>query len=145
MKQLYYLCICLSLAILLAPASLRAEDVDAVHKAYDNGGFGAYFSNEAPAALAEKNPAESLSEIEPASGMVANEGMVEEKQAESELEKVYNTDINRTVIERDNGSQAAQDTIGDGNVGIFYDHSYDERLGDESDAIGVKLKIMEFE
>ncbi len=85
--------------------------------------------------------AESLSGIEPAAGSVSPE---EESRAGSELEGEYGTPVSHTVIDRGDHETIIRDRVGAGEVGIFYENKQDGRINDNHDAIGVELKVLEF-
>jgi len=35
--------------------------------------------------------------------------------------------------------------MGDGDVGLFYEHKKDGRVQDDQDAIGIELRLLEFD
>lgn len=117
--------------------------------AVDNGGFGAPFTKKAPAALGgdastaiAAEPA-APADIEPAAGMTLdqapNNGDIKTEE-EKELEKRFDTNVERTTFDRGADSTQTHDRMGDGKVGVYYGHKKDE----QSDTIGVDVKLMEF-
>lgn len=123
--------------------------------------FGNPFSNQTPGAFDDPDP-ESLAarlnsdsdmgDVDPASlnaimtaaGDEARQDNLSEQAAEDVLTDEYGTDVTRTVIDRGDGETATRDRMGEGEIGVFYDHKRDERIMDSDDAIGVEIKLHEF-
>jgi hypothetical protein len=114
---------------------------------YERDDFGgARFATNSHSALREnsekKSAITSPQEIEPAAGAV---GTKQESQAEQELEEKFDAKVDQTVIDRGDHEIMIRDRIGGGDVGIFYDNKKDNRINDQEDAIGVELRLMEFD
>lgn len=122
--------------------------------------FGARFGGQAPIALQDE--AEGLQDIEPAAGDESgNEAapspeIIEEKSAEKpsadeatdreqDLEKEMGTDVDSTVQDLGDGQVQQHDSVGEGNVRTFYKSETDGRVMDNNDAVGVEVKVLEFE
>ncbi len=140
----------LSVFVVLAVMSFSARAAD------DFGGFGgAGFSNQGHPAFGDVMmnddadlDAAAVAGIEPAAGDSSQEDAQAEKQSgavQEELEKKFDTDVTHTVIDRGDGDTNTRDRVGEGEVGIFYDHNKDERLMDDDDSIGVEMKVLEFQ
>ncbi|MCB9988142.1 MAG: hypothetical protein H6868_02275 [Rhodospirillales bacterium] len=116
----------LALSVFMCPAiTLAADD-----------GFGAgeeKFSNQGHPAFGEPTLADEVSAIEPASG------------EEEELEEVMGDEVTTTVIDHGDGDVSTRDRVGEGDVGIFYQNDRDDRIMDDDDAIGVEMKLLEFQ
>lgn len=97
--------------------------------------FGARFQGETPAALEE--PITAPQDIEPAAG----DG---QDAVETELEEKFQTEVESTTYKSGDGQTKSHDSVGEGDVRLFYQNKKDERVMDDKDVIGVELKLLEF-
>ncbi len=149
-----------SLALWSAMAIFYTVSAPHTALAEDDGGFGGAvpFSNERHSAFEDPadlpSPAQmeadalaatarQLEEIQPAAG--EHDNPPENQKQEVELKEKFDADLTRTTLDRADGDVSSRDRVGDGKVGVFYDHNSDDRIMDEDDAIGVELRLMEFE
>ena len=87
--------------------------------------------------------ARGVSEIEPAAGPAKTI----QSETEKELEKEYGVDVEQTVIDRGDSETLTRDSFGDedDNVRLFREHKKDGRIQDDQDAIGIELRLLEFD
>lgn len=89
------------------------------------------------------DPAE-LQNIEPAAGGPDIHNTDDITNAEQELEAKFDTEVTRTIQQGPSGEIETRDRVGDGPVGIFYDHGKNDRMSAEEDTIGIDMKLLEF-
>ena len=91
-------------------------------------------------------PATSMAQ----SGDVMVEGkkklpLTQEEREERELEKAYGTQVERDNMNRGGNDRSTYDRYGDGVVGTFQNANETDRNLEESDSIGINLRLFEFE
>ncbi len=85
--------------------------------------------------------ARGVSDIEPSAGP----SKTIKTDTEKELEREYGVDVEQTIIDRGDSETLTRDRMGDGDVGLFYEHKKDGRVQDDQDAIGIELRLLEFD
>ncbi|MGE4313720.1 MAG: hypothetical protein AB7E85_05550 [Pseudobdellovibrionaceae bacterium] len=69
----------------------------------------------------------------------------EEEKQERELEAVYGTQVERDRLDRGGRTGTTFDRYGDGPVGVFQNNNKSDRGVENSDSIGVNVRLFEFE
>tara|TARA_B100001179_G_C18571260_1_gene395247 strand:- start:381 stop:671 length:291 start_codon:yes stop_codon:yes gene_type:complete len=69
----------------------------------------------------------------------------QEEREERELERVYGTQVERDNMTRGGNDRSTFDRYGDGRLGTFQNANETDRNLEESDAIGINLRLFEFE
>lgn len=69
----------------------------------------------------------------------------QEEREERELERVYGTQVERDNMTRGGNDRSTFDRYGDGALGTFQNANETDRNLEESDAIGINLRLFEFE
>lgn len=110
--------------------------------AADDGGFGAArFADQGHPAL---GPVDDVSGVEPAAGAEAFPVTGPPGAMEAALEGQFETDVTRSAMDRGGDEIITRDRVGDGQVGVFYDHTQDDRIQDSDDALGLDVELFEF-
>lgn len=68
-----------------------------------------------------------------------------DRQEDLELERRMKTEVEHTTIDRGDGLTTTRDSLGEGDVGLFYDYKQDERIKDDDHSIGIEFRLLEFE
>lgn len=127
------------LAILSAPAFAINDD---------NGG--AYKSTQKPAGYTTSTRNKTAIDPKGAQRAAAENArkkfpLSEEEKQERELEAVYGTQVERDRLDRGGRQGTTFDRYGDGPVGVFQNNNKGERGYEDSDSIGVNVRLFEFE
>lgn len=65
-------------------------------------------------------------------------------RAERVLGEKFDTAVTRSTADRAGESDVVRDRLGEGRLGVFYDHETDRRLQDTDDTVGLNVKLLEF-
>jgi len=122
--------------------------------------FGARFTGNTPVALQDTTSAdvnvaadaemsaEQLNEVAPAAGGTAAgvDGVTptSDNIVGQELGEQLGAPVSHTELDR-SGDQSQHNSIGDGDVGVFYQNNSNDRIKDTDDSVGIELRLLKFE
>lgn len=111
-----------------APAALQGPESDALIATQDSDAAGNELNEIAPAA------GNAVDGVTPASDNVVGE----------EIGKELGAPVAHTEVDRGAGDTSQHDSVGEGDVGVFYKNNSDDRIKDTDDAVGVEFRLMKF-